>query len=486
MGIVQNQSFKNTIITYVGFAFGAINTLFLYTNFISDNYYGLITFILSTALILMPLLAFGAHNTLIKFFSSFKTKDALNSFLSLMLILPLVMAIPIACLIYFAYNPLSELISNENTIIKNYLWHIFITGIALAYFEVFYAWSKVHLQSVFGNFMKEVFHRACIMGLLFLVYLKYITVDQLISGIVIVYIVRMLIMMLYAFNLRLPVFKLKRPDTFIEIIKYSTLIIVAGSVSVLLLDIDKFMISQYIKIEEVAYYGVAIYIASVIAVPARSLQQIASPLTANFLNNNDLISLKSLYHKSSINLLIISGLLFVLIITNIHDLYKIIPNEFSGGFYVVLMVGIAKLFDSLLGNNNAILFNSDYYRIVLVLGVLLAILTIVFNIIFIPLYGIEGAAFATFLAILIYNTSKVIFVKIKLNMLPFTIKTIHIFLILVSFVLFFYFLDLSFHPILNIAFKAVIITSIYTLLIYKFNLSEDISKLINSYLRRKV
>ena len=293
-------------------------------------------------------------------------------------------------------------------------------------------------------------------------------------------------MMLYAFNLRLPVFKLKRPDTFIEIIKYSTLIIVAGSVSVLLLDIDKIMISQYIKIEEVAYYGVAIYIASVIAVPARSLQQIASPLTANFLNNNDLISLKSLYHKSSINLLIISGLLFVLIITNIHDLYKIIPNEFSGGFYVVLMVGIAKLFDSLLGNNNAILFNSDYYRIVLVLGVLLAILTIVFNIIFIPLYGIEGAAFATFLAILIYNTSKVIFVKIKLNMLPFTIKTIHIFLILVAFVLFFYFLDLSFHPILNIAFKAVIITSIYTLLIYKFNLSEDISKLINSYLRRKV
>lgn len=486
MGIVQNQSFKNTIITYIGFAFGAINTLFLYTNFISDNYYGLITVILSTALILMPLLAFGVHNTLIKFFSSFKTKEGLHSFLTLMLVLPLILIIPIASIIYFGYNPIAELISNENAIIKDYLWHIFITGIALAYFEVFYAWSKVHLQSVFGNFMKEVFHRACIMLLLFLVYLKYLNVEQLITGIVLVYLLRMLIMMLYAFSLRLPVLKLKRPDNFIEIIKYSGLIIIAGSVSVLLLDIDKFMISQYIKIEEVAYYGVAIYIASVIAVPSRSLQQIANPLTANFLNNNDYSSLKSLYHKSSINLLIISGLIFILIITNIHDLYKIVPDEFSGGFYVVFMVGIAKLFDSLLGNNNAILFNSDYYRMVLVLGVFLALLTVFFNIIFIPRYGIEGAAFATFLAIFIYNTSKMLFVKVKLNMLPFTKKTMYVFILLIVFSLLFYFLELSFHPIINIGFKGLLITSLYALLVYKFDLSEDISKIIDSYLKRKV
>ena len=69
MGIVQNQSFKNTITTYIGFAIGGINTLFLYTEFMSETYYGLITYILSTAYVMMPLLAFGAHNTLVKFYS---------------------------------------------------------------------------------------------------------------------------------------------------------------------------------------------------------------------------------------------------------------------------------------------------------------------------------------------------------------------------------------------------------------------------------
>ena len=49
MGIVVNQSIKNTVITYLGFGIGAINVVFLYTKFLSDDYFGLITFILSTA-----------------------------------------------------------------------------------------------------------------------------------------------------------------------------------------------------------------------------------------------------------------------------------------------------------------------------------------------------------------------------------------------------------------------------------------------------
>ena len=67
MGIVLKQSFQNTIVTYIGFAIGAINTLFLYTNILEPEYYGLVTFILATAALLMPLMAFGVHNTMVKF-----------------------------------------------------------------------------------------------------------------------------------------------------------------------------------------------------------------------------------------------------------------------------------------------------------------------------------------------------------------------------------------------------------------------------------
>ena len=47
MGIVLNQSFKNTIITYIGFGIGAINTLYLYPVYLGATYYGLTNYITS-------------------------------------------------------------------------------------------------------------------------------------------------------------------------------------------------------------------------------------------------------------------------------------------------------------------------------------------------------------------------------------------------------------------------------------------------------
>jgi O-antigen/teichoic acid export membrane protein len=484
MGIIQNQSFKNTLITYIGFAFGAINTLFLYTNskIITNDYYGLVTVVLSWALILMPMFSFGIHNTVIKFYSSFKSKHNLNTFLTYVLIAPIVIALFFGLLLFVKYESFGDFISEDSQLAKGYLWHIFIVAISLAYFEIFYAWSKVHFKSVFGNFMKEVFHRVCIMLLLIAKYFNWLTIDQFINGIVGAYIARAIIMQLFAFSLRLPVLKFKRLDNFWDIVKYSLLILIAGSVATILLDIDKVMIGKLLEIENAAYYSVAIYIASVIGVPARAMHQIVNPLTAKHLNEGNTSELKKLYRKSSLNLLIISGLIFLLIIINVEQLYKVIPEEFSGGFLIVLLISIAKLFDNILGNNNAILFNSDYYRMVLMLGVVLVILTIVFNIVFIPKFGIEGAAFATFLAIFLYNTSKLIFVRLKFKMHPFSKATFKSLALMAVVIGLFYFWDFPFHPLVNITLKSGIISVLYIACVYKFQLSEDINKLLKPYL----
>ena len=74
MGIVFKQSLKNTFFIYLGFAFGGINTLFLYTRFLEDEYYGLVTFLLSTSNLLMPLIALGVHHSIVKFYSSYFSK----------------------------------------------------------------------------------------------------------------------------------------------------------------------------------------------------------------------------------------------------------------------------------------------------------------------------------------------------------------------------------------------------------------------------
>ncbi|MDT0557393.1 oligosaccharide flippase family protein [Ichthyenterobacterium sp. W332] len=483
MGIVINQSFKNTISTYLGFGLGAINVLFLYTNFLSDTYYGLVAFILSTANILMPLMAFGVHNTIIKFYSSYKTKQSISSFLTLMLFLPLLLVIPLGLITLCFYETIAELLSHKNTIIHDYVWHIFIAALAMAYFEIFYAWSKTQLQSVFGNLMKEVFHRIGIMLLLFAVYFKWLTVNEFIYGVIGVYVLRMLIMKLYAFSIRFPSFTIKRIDNIKSVIAYASLIIVAGSIATMILDIDKFMIGEMLQIEEVAYYSVAVFIGTVIAVPQRAMHQIMSPLTAQFLNNNLHDELKDLYQRSSLTLLVISGFIFLLVVLNINQLYLIIPQQFSEGLIVVFLISLAKLYDNMLGNNNAILFNSNYYRMVLVFGVLLAFLAVVLNFILIPIYGIEGSALATFLAVFIYNTTKVIYVKHKFKISPFTKQSYLMVVLITLLIIVFYFWDFQFHPILNIALKSLLLGIAYIVLLLRLDISEDISTLLKKYIK---
>ncbi|TYA59099.1 lipopolysaccharide biosynthesis protein [Formosa maritima] len=485
MGVVVNQSIKNTVVTYIGFGVGAINVLFLYTSFLSDEYFGLVSYLLSTANIMMPLMAFGVHNTIVKFYSSFKTKQSQNSFLTLMLFLPLLVIIPFGLIGHFAFNFISTWLAGDNIIIVDYVWLIYIAAITFAYFEIFYAWSKVQMQTVFGNFMKEVFHRLATTILLLMLNAGHLTVNQFIYSVVGVYLIRMILMKLYAFSLRFPKFKFDRIPNLVGILKYTTLIIIAGSVANIILEIDKFMINRYVAIENVAYYGVAIYIATVIGVPYRSMFQIVNPLTAKLLNEKNKTDLKILYQKSSLTLFIVSGFIFLLIILNINELYKLINESYIDGLVVVFVISLTKLFDSVLGNNNAILFNSDYYRMVLILGVLLAVLTIVLNIIFIPLYGINGAAFATFIAITLYNFAKIGFVYIKFKILPFTINTIKVVLLILICIGVFYFWDFSFHPVINIALKSMLITVSFGLVIYTFHLSEDISNLLNKILSRK-
>jgi len=340
------------------------------------------------------------------------------------------------------------------------------------------------MKSVFGNFMKEVFHRVGVMFLFVGIYFKWVDVEVFIYGVTIVYAIRTLIMMGYAFAIRKPVLRFKKITNVNSIIKYSLLIIIAGSVASIILEIDKFMLGQYIKIENAAYYGVAIYIATVVGVPARAMHQITNPITAVFLNENNKSALKDLYKRTSINLFIIGGFVFLLIVLNINELYDVLREEYRGGVFVVFLVGAAKLIDNVLGNNNAILFNSNYYRVVLLLGFILAILAIILNALLIPKYGINGAAFATFLAVIIYNSCKVGFVYLKFKILPFTSNTLKALMVLLAFVGTFYFWEFPFHPVINIALKSTLIGLLYMLLAYRLNLSEDITAILDKYLKQ--
>ena len=486
MGIVLKQSFTNTIILFLGFGVGGINVLFLYTHFLHEDYFGLITFLLSAANIMMPLLVFGMQHTIVKFYSSYKNKEAQDNFLTVTLLLPLLIIVPLALIGTLIYETIANLISVENPIIEKYTYLIFIVAVFMGYFEVFYSWTKVHMKSVFGNFIKELFPRFCTSILLIAVFLKWLTNEQFIYAVVIVYGISTLIMMFYAFNVYKPALKFKLPSNIKEILAFSIYIIVAGSASGILLEIDKFMIPQMEKIAQVAYYSVGIYIASVIAIPTRAMQQITIPITAKDMNSNNLVEVDKLYKQSSINLLIVGGLLFLLINLNIADMYELINKpQFSKGIWVVLIISFSKIIELALGTGNAILVNSSYYKIFFYLSIAMAVTVVFLNKWLISLIGIDGAALATLIVVFMYSFVKIFYIKAKLKIQPFQVNTIKI-LVLISVIYFgFYFWNFPFHPFVNIILKSSIVVFIYALLVNKFNISEDISSLVIRYFKRK-
>jgi O-antigen/teichoic acid export membrane protein len=265
---------------------------------------------------------------------------------------------------------------------------------------------------------------------------------------------------------------------------YSSLIILGASAATILLEIDKVMLSQFLEIKNVAYYTVATYIAIVVIVPSRSMHQITYPLTAEIMNAGDMQGLKTLYQKSSLTLFIASGILFLLIIMNVEQLYEMLPEAYRGGFVVVFIVGLIKVYDSVLGNINSILYNSQYYRAILIMGVVLAIITILFNFWLIPKYGIDGAAIASFLAFFLYNTVKLIYVAAKFNMLPFTTETLKVLLLLGVTTGLFYFVDFSFHPAVNIILKSSFMVLFYVFVLYRFKLSEDVFGVLTRFFKK--
>ena len=486
MGIVIKQSIKNTIITFIGFGIGAVNVLYMYPVFLGKEYLGLTNYILSAANILYPILSFGIQNTLIKFFNeNNKTEEDLSRYFTYMLLLPLFVIIPFFCLFFYFYENIALYESNKNIIVYDFVWEIPLIALFMGYFEIFYAWLRAHMKSVFGSFVKEVFVRVLVTISLFAVYFNYITLTEFVHSLVLIYGISLLVIIYYANKTKRIQLNKKLPKKTKEIFVFTIFIILSASVANMLLDIDKYMINQFLKIENIAFYSLAVYLAMVISVPQRAMHQITYPITAKLMSENKWEELDELYKKSSVTLQVIGGLIYIGILVNIKQIYELLPDEgYDNGLFVVFTIGLSKYFDVVLGNNNSIIFNSKYYKMVLLLGVLLVFVVVGLNLIFIPKYGINGAALATLIAIGLYSLAKLLFVVLKMKLFPFTKNTIvALILTIVSFGMFYYW-DFSFHSFVNIILKSILVTIFYLGLSYYLKISSDINFVMNSVFKK--
>ena len=175
--------------------------------------------------------------------------------------------------------------------------------------------------------------------------------------------------------------------------------------------------------------------------------------------------------------MVVGCLIFVLIWAGIDELFELI-GKYQEAKWVVLFLGVGKIINISTGAMGAIIVSSRFYIFSMYSMFFLAIITYVLNLYFIPMYKINGAALATLISLATYYSFSFFLLKIKTGLQPFTSKTI--LLILISAGLFYFAekVDFGLQSFIEILLKSIIISCFYIVLIYYFNISEDINKII--------
>lgn len=437
MGIVIRQSIKATIVSYAGAVLGAFLVVFLYPKSLNPEQIGLTRVLIESALLFSFFAQFGMTSVAIRFFPYFKNNENNNNgFQFILFIFPLIGFILFTCFFFSFEDYIISIFSEKSSLFTSYIIYVIPLTFFLIYISICETYSSLLQRIVFPKIIKEIVVRLLTIIIILMLFFNLITLDIFVFLFASIYGIASILNLVYInsiqkMNLK-PDFKFIQNPLRKDLFTFMGYMMIVGVGSNISARIDVFMLSSQLNLTGTGIFTIAFFIASFIEMPTRAIFQIVTPFASEALKNNDLKLIDSLYKRISINQFIIAGILFLLIWLNADAIFKVMPNGklYESGKYVLLFIGLAKVFDALTGINAIILGNSKYYYYTLFFIFFLAGLTIVNNYFLIPLYGISGSALATFISIFLYNLILVVFVKLKLGVQPFTVKTAGAFLIL--------------------------------------------------------
>lgn len=497
MGIVAKQSVWNTITLFTGVLLGAINTMILFPMMLEADEYGLTRIIVTIGLLGGQFAMMGMPSILIKFLHKFRKKEG-NSYGMLRFVIIACMigvAIVSSCL-YFGksvvllpYENNAKALGDKYFLLIPFVLFVAVNGILSQYL-------KAVFHSVYQLFISEIFMRVAQTLLLLLYYFQLFSFDFFMLCFVLIY--GMQSLLLLAYLVKIKEFDVKEDREVMtrknkqRFFKYGIANFFSGlgfkisnMIDVLMIGsmVGVFGIGENQGLKAIAIYSLAVFMSSVIEIPSRALSNIAFPLVGKAWANNNIEEVKNLYKKTAINQLVIGELIFIGIWINIDQIIAILIEisqesfDYSSIKYVVFFLGLAKLSHIASGINGGIIMTSKYYLFGTYTTISLIFITLFTNWVFIPIYGIVGAALATAISLLLFNLVSFLFLLVKFKMQPFTIKTF--LTVIIGFSAFFLteLLPEIETPILSIFLQSTVVLCIYIPLIIVFKISEDINDL---------
>jgi O-antigen/teichoic acid export membrane protein len=423
----------------------------------------------------------GFNNATVKFYPHFRPKGKKSGW-------PFLITLTSLCgfiIFLLLYSTFSTLIIQQNIVKSPEFANFFYLIIPLTFFQIFFfnldVYSSQLYDSTVGTFLQEFIQRIFIfLGIIF-VGLKIINFQLYTIWYVVSICSSATFLFLY---LSITGNFVVKPDfqgfTDIicrRIISISSFGLLNGFSGFAVLQVDRLLLNEFFDSAATGIYSTAFQFGILIIMPARGLAKIATTFISDAFLNRDLGKIYEIYSKSCINQFIIGLFVLLIIWSNETLIFHILPSEYQSGKWVVLLIGLGQLIKMAGGTNDIVIMYSEYYKWITLFLILFLSLNIFFNIIFIPVYGLTGAAIASILAIISHQVMKFIFLNIVYNFQPYNRKYLYASLIgMLSYLIGIVFFSAPNNIYINALIKTMVTSIVYLTSVLFFKLSPEINK----------
>ncbi len=483
-GQIRKQGTFNLASVYLGIVLGALNTVVLYPRaFLGrEDEWGLIQLLLAYGLVLSSFANLGIGRSLVRFIPYFPAeRNALIAFAGKVSLFGLGLTV---ALLVIGQDYWLELI-DAPPLFRRY-GHLLLPLLALLMLaDLLTGMFQGMIRTRLPQFVTEVGLRLGVSVLLLVHLFTPLTFPLFLLLFFALYLLRVLLLVFiyfrdYAWEARARLSPKRRS----ELLKFGFIALFSSSTAMVLTKVDQIFIGRYLSLADLTVYSIPSFIAGVIQAPARSIAPVGMPALSKAWANRQLASIESIYRKSALIQMLLSGGVFFLAFFVLDGLYYFLPAHYQAGKEVFLLLGLSRVGGSMFGVNAMVLMTSRLYRINLFFNLLLIAGTIWLNWLLVPAYGLNGAALAVLLNIVGINLLRVVFVYFRFGFSPFDRNTLLALLVLLLPAALAYLLPLRLGFWEEMILRSLVFGAFYLFLLWILRPSEDIHALLRRLVHR--
>lgn len=491
MKSIKSQTFWGSIYAYLGVGVGVLTQGFLLPRYFDTKQIGLLTLYLAWTYLFAQVGSLGFNAAGTKFFPFFKRSEPyMQGYLNLGFRF-LGLGSILCVLVYFLLQHLQLFANNavDDAFFQTYVWSLITITISTLLFNLFDNYAKGLNQSVPGSLYMQLYQRLFVFLAALLFVFQWVTFQGFMWVWTIGFSLPMALMAYKAHQIQ-PLNLNSNPSFFDRetakpFYRFAGFSVMSGMSTIMFQQLDKILVNNYLGLSLTGIYGTCMLFGSVMGMSYLMVNKASSPLVVDAIDRHDMTTLSKLYKSSSNYLFAFGALILLLTIFNLEDLFQLVKPEFKQGWGAIIIIGIAKMVDLVLGINGLILSNSKWYARDAFLVFSFVLVLMLCNHLLIPSYGLNGAAFASLIAIVYYNSCRSWMVYKLFHIHPFSRKTLQLFLITGMVGLLGYGLVFNVGIFLNIALKSLILGMVFLGLLHAFKVFEETNQILQWWLKKK-